>query len=110
MNIFLPFKPDRRRFLKAGSVAAGGFMLGTSWLPDLMAQPPGPPSALTPDAFIHIGTDDVVTLVIHKPEVGQGTETSVAMLLAEELECDWSKVRTEFAPINPVYGPLQGSV
>jgi isoquinoline 1-oxidoreductase beta subunit len=106
----MPFKLDRRRFLKAGTVAAGGFMLGTSWLPDLMAQPPGPAGPLTPDAFIHIGTDNVVTLTIHKPEVGQGTETSVAMLLAEELECDWSKVRTEFAPINAVYGPMQGSV
>ncbi|MES2625141.1 MAG: molybdopterin cofactor-binding domain-containing protein, partial [Pseudomonadota bacterium] len=110
MNIFTPFKPDRRRFLKAGTVAAGGFMLGTSWLPDLLAQPPRAAAPIVPDAFIHIGTDDVVTLIVHKPEVGQGTETSIAMLLAEELECDWNKVRTEFAPINAVYGPLQGSV
>jgi isoquinoline 1-oxidoreductase beta subunit len=110
MNRVLPFKPDRRRFLKASTLTAGGFMLGITWLPDLLAQPPRVPAALVPDAFIHIGTDDIVTLIIHKPEVGQGTETSVAMLLAEELECDWNKVRTEFAPINPVYGPLQGSV
>ena len=110
MNTVLPFKIDRRRFLKASTITAGGFMLGTAWLPDLLAQPGRPAAPLRPDAFIHIGTDDVVTLIIHKPEVGQGTETSVAMLLAEELECDWSKVRTEFAPIDAAYGAMQGSV
>ena len=76
----------------------------------LTAQGQRPAGAVSPNAFVHIGTDDLVTLIIHKPENGQGTETSIAMLLAEELECDWSKVRTEFAPINPVYGgPMQGT-
>jgi isoquinoline 1-oxidoreductase beta subunit len=71
----------------------------------------GPPGALNPNAFVRIGADDVVTLIIHKPDNGQGTETSIAMLLAEELECDWSRVRTEFAPINAAAygGPLQGT-
>ena len=39
--------------------------------------------------------------------MGQGTVTSLAMLLAEELDCDWQKVRTEFAPVDPIYG-MQG--
>ena len=60
------------------------------------------------NAFVHVGTDDVVTLFIHKSEMGQGTVTSLAQLLAEELECDWNKVRTEFAPVSREYGGMQG--
>src|SRR5262245_16487170 len=107
-------KTDRRSFIKTGAAAAGGLLL-SFYIPDngrLAAQgPPRGPSPILPNAFVHIGTEDVVTLTIHKPENGQGTETSIAMLLAEELECDWEKVRTEFAPINPAAygGPLQGT-
>jgi isoquinoline 1-oxidoreductase subunit beta len=104
-----PIRIDRRDFLKSGAVATGGLLLGfgpgTS-----KAQFGGPPQPITPAAFIHIGSDDVVTLIVNKPENGQGAETAIAMLLAEELECDWSRVRTEFAPIAPIYGgPLQGT-
>ena len=109
-------KMERRSFLKAGTAAAGGLVIGF-YLPHRGASPLdaqfGPPGggALNPNAFVRIGADDVVTLIIHKPDNGQGTETSIAMLLAEELECDWSRVRTEFAPINPgAYGgALQGT-
>jgi isoquinoline 1-oxidoreductase beta subunit len=109
---------ERRSFIKVGSAAAGGLLLGL-YLPDgpdgvaLSAEQFGPPGggAITPAAFIRIGADEVVTLIVHKPDNGQGTETSIAMLLAEELECDWSKVRTEFAPINAALygGALQGT-
>ena len=50
------------------------------------------------NAFVRIGADDSVTLMIHKSEMGQGTVTSLSMLLAEELECDWKKIRNEFPP------------
>ena len=106
----------RRSFLKAGAAATGGLLLGfylpeTSGEAALQAQFGPPNTALTPNAFVRIGADDVVTLIVHKPENGQGTETSIAMLLAEELDCDWSRVRTEFAPINPALygGALQGT-
>jgi isoquinoline 1-oxidoreductase subunit beta len=107
---------ERRSFIKVTSAAAGGLLLGFS-LPDggetIVEAQFGPPGggAINPSAFIRIGADDVVTLIVHKPENGQGTETSIAMLLAEELECDWSRVRTEFAPINAALygGPLQGT-
>jgi isoquinoline 1-oxidoreductase beta subunit len=107
---------DRRWFLKASAAATGGLLIGV-YFPDageavLDAQfgPPGG-GAITPHAFIRIGTDDVVTLVVHKPDNGQGTETSIAQLLAEELDCDWSRIRTEFAPINAALygGALQGT-
>ncbi|MDR3749005.1 MAG: xanthine dehydrogenase family protein molybdopterin-binding subunit, partial [Acidobacteriota bacterium] len=66
-----------------------------------------------PNAWIRIATDDTVTLVIDKSEMGQGVTTSLSMLIAEELECDWKKIRTEFAPAakeyaNPVFG-MQGT-
>lgn len=60
------------------------------------------------NAFVHVGADDSVTLFIHKAEMGQGTVTSLSMLLAEELECDWKKVRTEFPGVNREFGPMQG--
>src|SRR5688572_9051313 len=95
---------ERRSFLKTGTAAAGGLLIGL-YLPkgateSVVEAQFGPPAAITPNAFIRIGTDDVVTLIIHKPDNGQGTETSLAMLLAEELECDWSRVRTESVPHN----------
>jgi isoquinoline 1-oxidoreductase beta subunit len=55
------------------------------------------------NAFIGIGTDEVVTLIVNKSEMGQGVYTSLPMLLAEELEVDWSKVRVESAPVDSVY-------
>jgi len=63
------------------------------------AAPPLPP----PNAFLRIGTDDSVTVMIAHSEMGQGIWTGLAMLIAEELECDWSKVRSEHAPAAPVY-------
>ena len=55
------------------------------------------------NAFIAIGSDDVVTLIINKSEMGQGVYTSLPMLIAEELECDWSRVRVESAPVGSVF-------
>ncbi len=61
------------------------------------------------NAYIHVGADDIVTLFIDKAEMGQGTVTSLSMLLAEELECDWKTIRPEFPGVDPAaYGPLQG--
>jgi isoquinoline 1-oxidoreductase beta subunit len=108
---------ERRSFIKASAAAAGGLVLGF-FLPEgggeaVLAAQFGRPQTGPPNvsAFVRIGTDDVVTLIIHKPDNGQGTETSIAMLLAEELECDWSRMRTEFAPIDPAAygGALQGT-
>jgi isoquinoline 1-oxidoreductase beta subunit len=108
-------KIGRRGFLQAGVVATSGLLIGF-YLPEknqLLAQGPfgAGPGTLYPNAFVHIGSDDIVTLIVHKPENGQGTETSIAMLLAEDLECDWKKVRTEFAPINAQCygGAMQGT-
>jgi isoquinoline 1-oxidoreductase beta subunit len=105
-------KLDRRSFLKVGTTAAGGLLVGF-YLPGkgaLAAQ--SGVSIKNLNAFVHVGTDDLVTFIIHKPENGQGTTTSLAQLLAEELEVDWKKIRWEYAPIGQVYasGGLQGTV
>jgi isoquinoline 1-oxidoreductase beta subunit len=56
------------------------------------------------NAFLRIGSDDSITVLLAHSEMGQGIWTGLAMLIAEELDCDWSKVRCEHAPAAPVYG------
>lgn len=98
-------KIDRRSFLKTG--AAGGLVLGFQLPITNVLEAQSPNGKL--NAFVQVGTDDTVTLYIHKAEMGQGTVTSLSMLLAEELECDWKKIRTEFPGVDPVaYGQMQG--
>jgi isoquinoline 1-oxidoreductase beta subunit len=95
---------DRRSFLKttAGGLMVGFFLPGRSAIADAVS------SKL--NAFVHVGADGMVTLFIHKAEMGQGTVTSLSMLLAEELECDWKKIRTEFPGVSREYGAFQGVV
>jgi len=98
---------NRRGFLKTGAAAAGGLLIGFT-LPESSRLA----AATTPklNAFVQIGTDDSINLIIHKSEMGQGPVTALSQLLAEELECDWKKIKTEFAPVDPAYGtPLQGT-
>src|SRR5580692_12178177 len=103
-------KVNRRGFLQVGASAAAGLLVGF-YLPErsqLAAQTAdSAPVAL--NAWIHIAPDDSVTFMIHKVEMGQGTVTSLSQLLAEELECDWGKFRTEFPPVDPAFG-FQGVV
>ena len=101
-------KVGRRGFLKAGVAAAGGLFIGFH-LPESDKLEAAPTSAAKLNAYIHIGSDDIVTFSIHKSEMGQGPVTSLSQLLGEELDCDWKQIRTEFAPVDPAYGPLQGT-
>jgi isoquinoline 1-oxidoreductase subunit beta len=57
--------------------------------------------------FIRIGPDESVTLTINHSEMGQGVYTALSMLMAEELECDWTKIRFEAAPVDPAYNHTQ---
>jgi isoquinoline 1-oxidoreductase beta subunit len=69
-----------------------------------------PKAKLTdPNAFLRIAPDDSITVILAHSEMGQGTWTGLAMLVAEELECDWSKVKVEHAPSAQIYAhPLFG--
>jgi isoquinoline 1-oxidoreductase beta subunit len=63
-------------------------------------RPDGSQAAFAPNAFVRIGTDDTVTVLIKHIEFGQGPFTGLATLVAEELDADWSKMRAEHAPAN----------
>src|SRR6266542_1036086 len=63
-------------------------------------RPGGGTAAFTPNAFVRVGTDDTVTVLVKHIEFGQGPLTGLATLVAEELDADWSKVRAEHAPTN----------
>src|SRR5262245_22304902 len=95
---------SRRDFLRTGLLAGGGLVLGLH-LPSLATgQPPDTkqgPFAL--NAFVRVGADDSVTVVVNHSEMGQGPYTSVPMLVAEELDADWARVRFEAAPVAAVY-------
>jgi len=95
---------SRRTFLQTGAAVGGGLLLGFT-LPPLSPLSPLPPRVqndgpFAPNAFIRIDRDGRVTLMMHKVEMGQGTYTSMPMLLAEELEVELSQVRLEHAPPN----------
>jgi isoquinoline 1-oxidoreductase beta subunit len=60
-------------------------------------------AAVDPNAFVRIAPDDSVTVLLAHSEMGQGVWTTLAMLIAEELECDWSKIRVQHAPAAPAY-------
>ena len=102
---------DRRSFLKGGSLGATGLLIGF-YLPALQqahaADSVTPNSAapggrVTLNAWIHVSPDGTVAIFIDKSEMGQSILTGLAMIAADELECDWQKVRTEFAPADKVY-------
>jgi isoquinoline 1-oxidoreductase beta subunit len=96
---------SRRDFLKAGVAAGGGFLLGF-FVPSAMRfalAGEAPKLVITPNAWLRIGADDIVTVIVNKSEMGQGVYTSLPMLVAEELEADWRKVRVESAPVDAQY-------
>ncbi|MDX6578335.1 MAG: isoquinoline 1-oxidoreductase subunit beta [Blastocatellia bacterium] len=100
----------RRSFLRVSAAAGGGLLIGL-YLPeaaraDRDAGAPQPGMAalpFAPNAFVRIGSDDSVTVIVNKSEMGQGVYTSLPMLLAEELEADWSKIKVESAPVDAAY-------
>ena len=101
---------SRRGFLQAGAVAGGGLLLSLS-LP-LANREAEAADIFAPNAFIRIGSDGGIVLTMPYVEMGQGTYTSVPMLIAEELEVDLGQVQLEHAPPNErLYGnPLLAGV
>ncbi|HEX3481390.1 MAG TPA: xanthine dehydrogenase family protein molybdopterin-binding subunit [Kofleriaceae bacterium] len=92
----------RRGFLGATGGLVIGFALPVRRRPYLVeAAVAGEPATVT--AFLRIGTDDVVTVMANHSEMGQGVWTTIPMLIAEELEADWSKIRVEHAPVAPEF-------
>jgi isoquinoline 1-oxidoreductase beta subunit len=96
---------SRRGFMKAGAVAGGGLVLGFfmpgagRWANAQQA----PATVYEPNAFLHIAPDNTVTVQVNRLEFGQGVQTSLPMLIAEELDADWSQVRGALAPAGDQY-------
>ena len=94
----------RRSFLRVSAIAGGGILLAAYLEPvekALAQAPQGPPTAvLTPNAFIRISPDGIVTITAKNPEIGQGIRTMLPMLIAEELDVDWKDVRIEQGDVN----------
>lgn len=110
---------SRRRFLQAGAALTLGF-----YLPAFAASEAGPgkagevftaPSSFDANAFLRIGADNTVTVISKHLEMGQGTYTGLATIVADELDADWNMVRVEGAPAdakrynNLLWGTAQGT-
>src|SRR5215831_17412645 len=93
----------RRTFLQL-SATAGAFALG-AYVPGLREESAVEAAGtFEPNVWVKIGSDDSVTIMLSMLEMGQGVMTSMPMLVAEELDLDWSKVQTVWAPADPRYG------
>jgi len=91
---------DRRTFLRVTAVAGGGLLLGTYAKP-LAARRSGAADPFRPNAFIRIDANGAITIMAKNPEVGQGVRTMLPMLIAEELDVDWTAIAIEQADADP---------
>jgi isoquinoline 1-oxidoreductase subunit beta len=100
-------KASRRSFLKTSTIGGGGLLMGFA-LPFKSALAAG--TVHTPNAWVHIADDNTITLISARSEMGQGVYTALPMLIAEELNVDFRKMKVAIAPPNAkVYGnPLLG--
>jgi isoquinoline 1-oxidoreductase beta subunit len=96
---------DRRQFLRVSALAGGGVLLATYIEPvaNASARLAGAPKTAAdfqPNAFIRITPDGAITIIAKNPEIGQGVKTMLPMIIADELDADWSKVKIEQAPLD----------
>jgi isoquinoline 1-oxidoreductase beta subunit len=106
-----PLNISRRRFIQATALVAGGLVIAFTipyakrfLLPGAEKSPAGGEAKLpVPNAFLRIGTDNTITVLLAHSEMGQSIWTTLPMLIAEELDADWSKIKVEHAPAAPQY-------
>lgn len=114
----LELKSSRRGFLRSTALVGGGLVVAIAvpgarrfaWAQEAQAATAG---AFVPNAFLRIAADDSITVLLAHAEMGQGIWTTLPMLIAEELDADWSKIRVEHGPADkaytsPVFG-IQGT-
>ena len=102
---------SRRSFLRVSATAAGGLLVSLYFDLPLTAQEAGQPKpkVYPPDAFVHIKPDGKIVIQVNRIEFGQGVQTSLPMILADEMDANWSQVVAELAPAADVYrDPLFG--
>jgi len=101
-------KWTRRAVIASGSVVGGGLLLGTGWFalaPNRIGLRPeaGKPGVAQLATWLRITPDGEIVVVVPHCEFGQGSQTALAMMLADELDADWARVRVEQAPATPDY-------
>jgi isoquinoline 1-oxidoreductase beta subunit len=94
---------SRRTFLKVSATAAGGLLVAIYARPDAVAR--GANASFQPNAFIRVDPDDTVTIWSRNPDMGEGVKTALSMIIVEELDADWHRVRVENAPLDRRFGP-----
>ena len=97
---------SRRRFVQ-GALAGGALILGARYAPRLLRSTKGeaaPSAALEPDLWMSIASDGTVTIVAHRSEMGCGSRTALPLVVADELDADWSRVKIDQAIGDPKYG------
>src|SRR6266436_3390640 len=96
---------NRRSFLRASAGAAGGLLISLYVDLPALAQEGNPPAAKVypPDAFVHVRPDGRIVVMVNRLEFGQGVQTALPMILADEMDADWSQVVPELAPAADVY-------
>ena len=115
-----PPKLERRAFLKGAGAAVTALTIGFEWTASprramALAGAPNNAAPFAPNAFVRIGTDNSITIISKHIEMGQGSYTGLATVLADELDADWSQVRVESAPAdasryaNLAFGKIQGT-
>ena len=102
----MPNKTNRRDFLKITSFTGGGLVLGFSWFSTEAEMPAIVTKVnfagdLGFNSYLSIATDNTITIFSPNPELGQNIMTSFPMIVAEELDADWSKVKVVQAPLDP---------
>jgi isoquinoline 1-oxidoreductase beta subunit len=113
-SIALSLSTNRRRFLQGAAAATAGLTIGFHWAGNSRALA-ATNDVLAPNAFVRVAPDNTVTVIIKHLEMGQGTYTGLATIVAEELDADWSQLRAETAPAdasrynNLAFGQIQGT-
>jgi len=89
---------NRRDFIKVGALVGGGLLISIAIPFKGLRATNSPLKFFVPNAFLRIGEDDSIVIILSKVEMGQGIWTTLPMLVAEELDCDWNKITVEHRP------------
>ncbi len=90
---------DRRDFIQTTALATGGLLL-SFFVPGKSAVAALPEQGFSPNALLRIGADETIRIILNKVEMGQGVWTTLAILIAEELDCEWARIRVEHRVIE----------
>lgn len=107
---------NRRAFLKTSAALNAGLLISFCVPTGIQRLTSSfePKTVFAPNAFLRIGADDQIQVILSKVEMGQGIWTTLPMLIAEELDCDWNKIIVEHSPVDKAYNhvfiPFQATV